>query len=170
MPDIAEPLRPARILVTPKKYPPLKRFSCGRKGSPSEKYVNECIRDLYLGRETLVQTLVVLEDANSKLIGVCSFHPHSLGGSRSDAQRIHLAGVDRKYHGIRLEDGSRPGDVLLRGALEQVEMVCNGRMPYLSALVNPENHRSRALFTRHGFREAPYAGEGAVRYIRAPSK
>ena len=170
MPDIAEPLRPARILVTPKKYRPLKDFSCGRKGDYSEKLVNECARNLYLGRETLTQTLVVLEDANGKLIGICSFHPHALGRFSGNAQRIHVVGIDRKYRGKRLEDGSRPGDALLHGSLGQIGMAGGDRMPHVSALVNPENHHSRALFARHGFRELPYPGEGAIKYVRSAPK
>ncbi|HEV7937964.1 MAG TPA: GNAT family N-acetyltransferase [Solirubrobacteraceae bacterium] len=169
MSEIAEPLRPARILLAPKKYPPLRDFSCGRKGSFSEKLVNDCVRNLYLGRETLAQTLIVLEDANGKLIGVCSFYPHALGRLMGDAQRIHVVGVDRRYQGKRLKDGLRPGDVLLRSALEQIELTCV-RMPYVSTLVYPENDRSRALFARHGFRELPYSGEGSIRYLRAPHK
>ncbi|HEY3970642.1 MAG TPA: hypothetical protein VGL79_04510 [Solirubrobacteraceae bacterium] len=170
MSDIAEPLRHGRILVTSKKYPPLRGFSCGRKGDYSEKLVNECVRNLYLGRETLTQTLVVLEDANGKLIGICSFYAHPLGKFMGDAQRIHSIGIDRKYHGKRLEDGSRPGDALLRGTLELIETVCDDRMPYVSTLVYPENDRSRALFSRHGFREMPYPGEGAIKYVRSPHK
>src|SRR5580693_868940 len=168
MSEIVEPLRPVRTLLLPKKYLPLRNFSCGRKGGPWEKLVNDCVRDLYLGRETLTQTLVVLEDADGKLIGVCSFYPHALGRFMSDAQRIHVIGTDRKYHGERLADDSRPADALLRGALEQIERACNDRMPHVSTLVSPENHRSRALFARHGFRELPYVGEGAIRCLRAP--
>lgn len=158
------------MLVTPKKYLPLRNFSCGRKGGSSEKLVNDCVRNLYLSREILNQTLVVMEDADGKLIGVCSFHPHAIGRFVGDAQRIHVIGTDRRYHGKRLEDGSRPGDVLLRGALEQIQIACDGRMPYVSTLVDPENHRSRALFARHAFRELPYPGEGAIQYVRSPHR
>jgi hypothetical protein len=170
MPEIAEPLRPVRILANPKKHLPLRNFSCGRKGEAWERLVNECVRNLYLGREPLAQTVVVLEGADRKLIGVCTFYPHSLGKFREDAQRIHIIGTDRHYHGERLRDGSRPGDVLLRGALEQIESTFGGRMPYVSTLVGPRNERSRALFARHGFRDLPYSGEGEIRYIRAPHK
>jgi hypothetical protein len=170
MPEIAEPLRPVRVLANPKKHLPLRSFSCGRKGQYWERLVNDCVRNLYLGKETLAQTVVVLEDAVGKLIGVCTFHPHSLGKFMGDAQRIHVVGTDRHYHGQRLADGSRPGDVLLRGALEQIELACDCRMPYVSTLVTPENERSRALFARHGFRDLPYAGEGEIRYVRAPHK
>ena len=170
MPDIAEPLRPVRVLANPKKYLPLRSFSCGRKGSFAEKTVNDCVRNLYLGKETLAQTVTVLEDANGKLVGVCTFHPHSLGKLMGEAQRIHIIGTDRLYHSKRLEDGSSLGDALLGGALEQIERVCGLRMPYVSTLVAPDNGRSRALFSRHGFRDLPYAGEGEVRYVRAPHK
>jgi hypothetical protein len=170
MPDIAEPLRPVRILANPKKHLPLRGFSCGRKGQYWERLVNDCVRNLYLGKETLSQTVVVLEDADGKLVGVCTFHPHSLGKFMGDAQRIHIIGTDRLYHGTRLQDGSRLGDVLLGGALEQIELACECRMPYVSTLVTPENSRSRALFARHGFRDLPYSGEGEIRYVRAPHK
>lgn len=170
MPDIAEPLRPIRILGAPKRYLPLRNFSCGRKGSPAEKLVNECVRNIYLGREPLDQTLVVMEDADGKLIGVCTFHHHSLGKFLGDAQRIHVIGTDRRYQGKRLRDGSLPGDTLLRGALEQIQKASDGRMPYVSALVSAENDRSRALFARNGFRELPYSGEGEITYARAPHK
>lgn len=170
MPEIAEPLRPVRVLANPKKHLPLRHFSCGRKGNYWERLVNECVRNLYLGKETLAQTAVVLEDAAGKLIGICTFHPHSLGKFTGDAQRIHIIGTDRHYHGRRLEDGSRPGDVLLRGALDQIELACDCRMPYVSTLVTPENDHSRALFSRHGFRDLPYTGEGEVQYVRSPYK
>lgn len=174
MADIVEPLRPARILVKPKKFAPLRNFSCGRKGKSWEKMVNGCARDLYLGKETFTQTVVVLEDAGGKLIGVCSFLAHPLPGPAGkffgNAQRIHILGTDRLYHGKRLEDGSRPGDALLCGALEQIKLAYDGRMPYVSALVSPENDRSRALFARHGFRGLPYLGEGEIVYVRSPQQ
>ena len=174
MPDIAEPLRPVRVLATPQKFLPLRNFSCGRKGKSWETMVNSCVRGLYLGIETSIQTVVVLEDASGTLIGVGSFLPHSIpygpGRFSGNAQRIHILGTDRLYHGKRLIDGSRPGDVLLAGALAQIESACGARMPHVSALVSPENHRSRDLFARHGFRELPYAGEGEVIYVRVPRK
>lgn len=174
MAAIAEPLRPARILPKPKKFVPLRSFSCGRQGRSWEKMVNNGARRLSLGTETCPQTVVVLEGANGKLIGFCSFLPHPLPSSAGvfddNAQRIHILGTDKQYHGKRLRDGSRPGDALLRGALEQIELACGGSMPYVSALVSPENDRSRALFDRHGFRELPYSGDGEIIYVRSPKK
>ena len=85
-------------------------------------------------------------------------------------QRIHMLGTDRLCRGIRLEDGSRPGDVLLRGALEHLKAAGSGRMPVVSALVTPENGRSRALFDRNGFSPLKYSGEGELIYVRAPTE
>jgi ribosomal protein S18 acetylase RimI-like enzyme len=160
--------------VKHKKFAPLKSFSCGRQGQPWEKMINEWVRDLYLGTVMRAQTVVVLEDAIGKLVGVCSFLPHPLDIPASrrigNSQRIHMLGTDRLFRGERLADGSSPGDVLLRGALQHIEIAGEGRMPYVSALVAPENDRSLALFKRHGFTEQPYAGEGAIICVRAPSR
>jgi hypothetical protein len=81
-----------------------------------------------------------------------------------------MLGTDRLFHGQRLSDGSRPADALLRGALEQMELACNGRMPYVWVFVSTDNDRSHALFDRHGFSALPYKGEGDVILLRAPSK
>jgi hypothetical protein len=135
--------------------------------------VNKWARNLYLGKID-AETIVVMEDASNRLIGLCSFLPDSLplrpGKLLGQAQRINMLATDRLYHGMKLEDGSRPGDVLLHGALEQIQIACGGSMPYVWALVSPENHRSRALFGRHGFRELPYKGEGEVVHVRARHK
>jgi hypothetical protein len=117
---------------------------------------------------------VVVEDALGKLIGVCSFKqapvPIRAGRLIGNAHCVHMLATDRLYHGKRLEDGSRPGDVLLRGALEHIETACDGDMPFVWALVSPDNDRSRALFTRHGFGKMAYSGEGEIIHIRSPHK
>jgi hypothetical protein len=170
---MAEPLRPARVLARPKKFAPLRNFSCGRGGRPWETGVNKWVRDLYLGVET-DHTVIVIEDADGKLVGVCGFmpFPFSIGSGKpmGDAQRIHILATDKLYHGKRLQDGSRPGDALLRGVLEHIKIANGGRMPCVSALIEPENDRSHALFSRHGFDNLPYAGEGDVIYVRPPEK
>ncbi len=174
MAGIVEPLRPARILAKPKRFAPLRSFSCGRNGKPWEKMVNEWARLLYQGTAPYTETVVVLEDATGRLIGFCSFRAHQLPirGAKlaRDTQRVHTLGTDRVCHGLRLEDGTRPGDALLRGALEQIKAACDGRMPFVSALVAPDNARSLALFDRHRFGQLPYAGEGDVIRVRAPYK
>jgi hypothetical protein len=172
--DIVEPLRPPRILPKPKKFAPLKNFSCGGMGRPWESMVNLWITKLYRGLATEPgQTVVVLEDANRQLIGVSSFKPQPIVAGTSvgkNAQRIHMIGTDRRYRGKRLQDGSSPGDVLLRGTLEQIKLACGGRMPSVSALVSPDNERSHKLFARHGFRQLPYMGEGEIIHLRPPDK
>ena len=172
MADILEPLHPPRVFSEPKRFAPLRSFSCGRKGNRWETSVNEWVKDLYRGLER-DQTVVVLEDARHKLIGLCSFISQPLVGGTSvgkDARRIHMIAIDRLYQGKRLEDGSRPSDVLLSAALEQIKSVNGGRMPSVSALISPGNDRSHALFERHGFRALPYVGEGEIIYLCPPDK
>ncbi len=178
MADIIEPLGPVRVLAKPKRCPPLRTFSCGRYGNRWERTVNEWAKDLYRGDEKVAQTVVIMEDANSKLVGIGSFRPEPLpvrAGKFADkvfgqAQCIHMLATDRLFRGQRLRDGSRPGDVLMRGVLEQIEIAADGRMPYVWALVSPENARSNALFDRHGFGELPYAGDGEMILVRPPYK
>jgi ribosomal protein S18 acetylase RimI-like enzyme len=160
-----------RVLSEPKKFGPLRQFSCGR--GRSESSVNQWAKKLARGAER-DQTVVVLEDADRRLVGIGSFKLQpvvavdvSVGG---DAQRIHVVAIDRLYRGKRLRDGSRPGDALLGGMLEQIRVACGGRMPAVSALVSPENGPSHALFDRHGFRRMPYTGEGEVIRVRLPDK
>ncbi len=174
MAGIVEPLRPTRVLSRPKRFTPLKSFSCGRTGRPWEKMVNEWADLLYRGLTPEAEATVVLEDATGRLIGFCTFRPQKLevrGGKLAGVtQRIHVLATDRHCRGTRLEDGSRLGDVLLRGALEHIKAACNGRMPVVSALVTPENDRSRALFDRNGFRPLKYSGEGEIIFVHTPIK
>jgi hypothetical protein len=169
MTDLAEPLRPVRALASPKRFAPLRTFSCGRAGRPWEKGINKWVRDVYHGLET-DHTILVMEDARGKLVGVCGIRPHpfSVGAGRPDpeAQRIHILATDRLYRGKRLEDGSRPGDVFLRGVLKHIKVAGGGRMPCVTALIEPENARSLAFFSRHGFGQLPYAGEGDIICVR----
>lgn len=176
MAEIVEPLRPARVLHRPKKFPPLRSFSCGRKGSSWEKSVNDWARELYLGKEREAQTVVVIEDAAGKLIAMGSFRPEPLpvririSKPIVNARCVHMLGVDRLYRGARLADGSRPGDILLQGVIDQIRVACDDRVPYVWALVNPENEHSHALFTRHGFSQLPHSGIGEIIRVRHPHK
>jgi hypothetical protein len=69
MADIAEPLRPVRVLDI-HKFVALKTFSCGRQGETWERFVNRWVRDVYRGSNPREETVLVLEDANRKLIGL----------------------------------------------------------------------------------------------------
>lgn len=173
MAEIVEPLRPVRLLSDPKKFAPLRTFSCGRQGSRWERAVNNWVKNLSRG-VMKDQTVLVLEDAHRSLIGICSYRPQShilvdvfVG---RDACEIHMLATDRLYHGARTRDGSRPSDVLLSGALGRIKFDCGGHLPCVSALVAPDNDRSHALFDRHGFGWMPYVGEGDVTRARPPDK
>lgn len=170
--EIAEPMRGPLVIAEPRRYAPLRSFSCGRQGRPWENAVNVWARDLYRGLEN-DQTVLVLEDAHYKLIGLCSFkHQPVIGGVSvgKRGQRIHMIGIDRLYRGKRLSDGTRPSDILLAEALRQINLLCDGRMPAVSTLVSPGNDPSHALFARHGFRQLPYRGEGEIIRLRPPDK
>lgn len=168
----AEPLLPPRVLAETKRFAPLRSFSCGRQGAPWERAVNEWAKDLHRGAAA-DETVVLLEDAAHKLIGLCSIKPQPVVGGTSvgkRGQRIHMLGTDRLYRGQRLSDGSSPGDALLEAALEYIKTISDGSMPTVSALVAPENERAQALFDRHGFRRLPYGGAGEVIRLRPPGK
>lgn len=171
MPELAEPLRPARTVEDPSGYEPLSAFTCGSGEEPWERHVDRVVERLYKG-EAIPQTLVVLEDARGALVGVCSFW---LGDLMTplfrtpirEAPYINAIGIDRRFHGARLADGSRPGDALLRGALSEIQALYGAR--HVFALVAPENSQAHALFARHGFGEVSPLKEGrqALR-IRPP--
>lgn len=173
MTDIAEPLLNPRILSR-KKFSPLKSFSSGRHGQPWERSVNKWVRDIYHGDKPPNETVVLLEDAQHKLIGLAGFLPKPLpaagGKLLNNSQYLTMMGTDRLYRGKRLADGSRPGDILMRATLEQIKIACGGQMPYVWALVSGENDRSIAMLDRHGFGAFPYKGEGEIIRVRPPSK
>jgi ribosomal protein S18 acetylase RimI-like enzyme len=160
--EIAEPLAPARILAKPRRFAPLRTFSCGLKGTRSEKLVNEWVREIHDGQLRRKENKVlVLEDAQRKLVGISGFRPRLLSGEEMSlsaegqpvSHYIHMVAVDRRYRGRRLQDGSRPADVLLRSTLDQIKRACGGQMPDVWAIITPENTRAQALFSRHGFHE-----------------
>ncbi|HSZ13726.1 MAG TPA: GNAT family N-acetyltransferase [Solirubrobacteraceae bacterium] len=156
---ITEPVRPPRALATARRFAPLRGFSCGRGGAAWETVVNRTARGLYLGRENRPLTTIVLEDGSGRLIGFCCVGrdelPLRAGRHRGTAWSVLVIGTDRRHRGQRLQDGSSPGDVLLRAALERIAEERGGRDPLVWAHIAPENEPSRALFARHGFDELP---------------
>jgi ribosomal protein S18 acetylase RimI-like enzyme len=152
-PTFVEPLRPARVLAKPQGFAPLRAFSCGRRGSRSEKLINKWALELFQGKRRNVGTVLVLEDTQGRLIGISSFRPRPLNTyeENSAASRyIHIVAIDGRYRGQRLGDGARLGDVMLSATLEQIGQA-NDRMPHIWAIITPENAPAQALFARHGF-------------------
>ncbi len=161
------------MIETPTAYTPLRRFSCAAGADRWEGHVDRVAARLARG-EAIPQTLVVLEDAGGALVGVCSFLARTLLlPPRSAPMRgipyINMIGIDRRFRGHVLADGSRPSDALLAGALEQIGGTYGGRLPHVFALVAPENTHAHALFARHDFGEiSPQKPGGEAIRMRAP--
>jgi ribosomal protein S18 acetylase RimI-like enzyme len=168
--QIAEPLRPVRILAKPKRYAPLKTFNCSRSRNHWEATVQIWAKNAYLGVLPDPQTVVALEDADGRLVGAGGFRkrplmhpePEKTTQLAMEAYYIHMLATDRLYQGVRLQDGLRPGDVLLQGMLRHIKSSHGGSMPCVWVLTSPKNTRSAALFDRNGFVAFPYPGEGEV--------
>jgi ribosomal protein S18 acetylase RimI-like enzyme len=173
MSELAEPLRPVRVVRQPGRYPPLAEFSCGTGEEPWDRHVNRVAQRLS-SEQALPQTLTVLEDDAGELVGICSFWPRDLllplrREPLLEIPYINAIAVDRRFRGASLRDGSRPADALLVGALEVIRATHGGVAPHVYALVSSRNERAQALFTRHGFGElsASKPGGEAIR-IRPP--
>jgi hypothetical protein len=171
MTDLTEPLTPVRAIEDPTHYGPLARFSCGSGEQPWERHVDRVALRLARG-EAIPQTLLAVEDAVGELVGLCSFWLGNLlmpmyREPINDAPYINIIGVDARFQGRRLTDGSRAADALLDGALEWIRNL-HGAV-HVFALVAPENSRGHALFARHAFGEiSPMnAGRQALR-VRPP--
>jgi hypothetical protein len=121
----------------------------------------------------LPQAVVLLEDAERKLIGLASFRPGDvftpIHREPLPGTYIHAIATDYHYHGVRLEDGSSPGDALLVGVLQHIRLGWGGQLPYVWALVSRRNDTSKKMFKRHAFGELAPVGKGDAVWIRAPS-
>ncbi|HEX5224467.1 MAG TPA: GNAT family N-acetyltransferase [Solirubrobacteraceae bacterium] len=173
MGELAEPLRPVRVVRQPGRYHPLAGFSCGAGEDPWDRHVNKVVQRL-ASEQAIPQTLAVLEDDEGELVGICSFWPRDLllplrREPLLEIPYINALGIDRRFQGVGLRDGARPADVLLAGVLDVIRTMHGGAAPYVYALVAAGNTRAHALFARHGFGELSALREGgeAIR-IRAP--
>jgi hypothetical protein len=171
MAELVEPLS-TRTLDQAAAQPSVATFSCGGKGNSWEDAVNTWADRVHRGATTSPQTILALEDADGKLIGLSSAKPGLLypvlyRKPLVDVPYIHMIGTDRSYHGKRLADGTSPGDALLRGTLEQIRRQW-GTLPCVWALVNPKNKPSHALFDRHQFARLAPAGKGDAVRLRTP--
>jgi hypothetical protein len=154
-----------RTLITPKEYPPLVDFCCG-KARLEEHEVNRTVRRIYAGLTEMQQVSVVLEkhsgrDCNGHppLIGFCGVATGVLQGLPGAAEAagayIVAFGTDLAYRGHVLEDKiMRPGNALLDGALKTIETLFGGPpMAYVFAKVKPTNKGSKQLFDEHCFED-----------------
>jgi hypothetical protein len=173
MAELAEPLKPARLLDQSRRQESAVAFSCGGNGRSWELAVNAWAQRVCSGGTTEPQTIVALEDANGSLVGLSSFkpsaiHPLLYREPLWGVPYIHMIGTDRRYHRKRLADGSSPGDALLAATLDAIRDAWDGVLPHVWALVNPKNHPSHAMFSRHGFGEISPVGKGDAIRVRAP--
>jgi hypothetical protein len=84
-----------------------------------------------------------------------------------DAPYINIIGIDARFQGRRLGDGSHPGDALLDGALECLRKLYGA--VHVFALVAPENARAHALFAWHAFGEiSPMKPGRQALLVRSP--
>jgi ribosomal protein S18 acetylase RimI-like enzyme len=159
--DLVGSLRPVRIVPKPQGYRPLSTFSCGHKGSRSEKIINEWAHDVSRGQRRNTGTVLVLEDIQRNLVGVGSFRVRPLGPRGDDSNAngdgthtyyIHIIAVAGRYRGQRQSGGGRVGDILLNGILEQIVRQHPGSpQPKVWAIIAAGNTAAHTLFERHGF-------------------
>jgi hypothetical protein len=174
MAELVEPVK-KRILDQSVAHASVGGFSCGSKGKTWEASVNTWADRVHRGATTSPQTIVALEDAEGKLIGLSGVKPGVLFPALYrkplvDVPYVHMIGTDYRFHGVRLADGSSPGDALLRASLEQIRTDWGGGnlLPHVWALVNPKNRSSHALFDRNGFGEISATGKGDAIRLRVP--
>jgi hypothetical protein len=180
MPTVAGPLR-SRMLITPKEYPPLIDFCCGKERL-EEHEVNTTVHRICAGIAQWGWITVVLEkpsepdaSGHAKLIGVCCVASSAspglgLAGQDSEGGYIGAFGTDLEFRKHLLEDGkTRPGNALMRGALEAIQAIFGGPpMVYVFAKVKRSNAASKRLHDEHGFEDTGNAGGEHV-LLRPPA-
>jgi ribosomal protein S18 acetylase RimI-like enzyme len=78
-----------------------------------------------------------------------------------------VIGTVPDYRGQRLPNNTSIGDFVLRDALLRIEGAHQGQMPFVWALVHPDNEPSKALFRRRQFDiELPQAADADMYFIR----
>jgi hypothetical protein len=170
MPTLTGPLR-SRMLITPKEYPPLVNFCCGKERL-EEHEVNATVHRICAGVAQWGWIAVVLEKPSEKdatghaqLIGVCCVTNQTLEGvdgveDGAEGGYIGAFGTDLLYRKHVLDDGqTRPGNALMRGALQAIEAMFGGPpMVYVFAKVKRSNTASKTLHDEHGFDDTGNAG------------
>jgi hypothetical protein len=113
--------------------------------------VHGIVKRLYLGRAD-PQVVIALEESG-QLIGLCGVRRHLYQGTYPIAAEyyINVIGRNQGYTGFHPEADMTAGYVLLRAALEQIEIWSVGAMPFVWALVWLDNEPSNTIFAAHGF-------------------
>jgi hypothetical protein len=149
-----------RAIPDPTTYEQLADFSCGGS-SDHEQHVDSAVEELLqLSSEDLadykIRKVRVAEDSETdSLIGISVIQEKRL--SESDDTFEHAAylavlAIDKSYRGWRMPDGAtRIGTFLLGDALAEIDCTWEQPMPYVWAVVHPENDHCRRLLNKQNF-------------------
>jgi ribosomal protein S18 acetylase RimI-like enzyme len=134
---------------------PLRRLSCGNRGSKPERDVNRLVREYARGKRRRVVFRATVE-VPTKLLGVAAFQPGVFEEPGLVAMNgfpyVSVVGVSEDYR-ARRKDGVRAGDLVLLDVLGAINVDARWEgTPDVSVLVNPSNGPGCALLKRHGFR------------------
>ncbi len=162
------------LTVDPKKYAPLKRFCCGKRGRRPEGEVHTIVREYCSGKRKGTFR-VTLEQPDGGLVGVAAFHPGAFDNPQlqqlNSFPYISVIGVSEHYRS-KYKNGARLGDAVLLDALREINRRWPGT-PDVFALVDPNNQDSLNLFERNCFVEvipaAPNAPEADAVFGRKGS-
>jgi hypothetical protein len=172
------PLR-SRMLITPKEYPPLINFCCGKERL-EENEVNTTVHRICAGIAQWGWIAVVLEKpsekdstGHSRLVGVCCVTNQTLQGvagveEGAEGGYIGAFGTDLQFRKHVLEDGTRPGNALMSEALKAIQAMFGGPpMVYVFSKVKVSNTASKRLHDEHGFDNTGHQG-GEHLLLRPP--
>jgi hypothetical protein len=147
----------------------LKSFRCGTGTifPKAEKEVDDIIANacnLNVPERKNMIVRVTREVPPSAIVGVSGLeqggiafpHPKFTPHAYKDAAYVAVIGLSEHYRDdqdpFRTREGGRLGDVVLHDLLLHVKKTWRGGMPWVLALVDPDNESSRDLFERHDFR------------------
>jgi ribosomal protein S18 acetylase RimI-like enzyme len=144
--------------VDPTTYLPLRSFSCGSSNA-AEREVDKIVGMVAGGEVDFEVVRVAENDPDGSLMGLCVVS-HREFEAEEDPAYVQVIARAAACRGYRLPDGGRLGDLLLSDALTQIKMIWGAPMPFVWALVAPDNAPSLDLFAHWGFECAPAADGG----------
>lgn len=146
----------------------LKGFKCG-PGTlfpKAEKEVDGIVTlacDLNAPERKNMLVRVTREEPPGSIVGVTGLehgplniqHPKYTPHAYKDAAYVATIGLSQHYRDdkdpFRTKDDGRLGDALMTDLLRYIKKTWRGGMPWVLALVDPDNPPSRELFERHDF-------------------